>query len=254
MNQLEKAAHFASLHAEDDPLVLYNIWDAGGAKTLEQAGAKAIATGSWSVAAAHGFDDGEIMPLAFVLQIVERIAETIDLPLTVDFEGGYATDPDGVFENVRQIIRAGAVGINFEDQVMHGDSLYPVAAQFERIKAARAAANQENIPLFINARTDVFLRSDSARHASLMAQAIERESAYAEAGADGFFIPGLTQIPLIQQMVDAASLPINVMMKGDWASLSDIQAIRVSRVSYGPGPYLAAMLDLSERYRSIRQA
>lgn len=252
MNQSEKAIHFKSLHAKGDPLVLYNIWDAGGAKALAEAGAKASATGSWSVAAAHGFEDGETIPLDFVLQIVARIARSVDIPLTVDFEGGYAVEPEKITENVIKIIKAGAIGVNFEDQVVQGDGLYTIPTQVERIKAVRKAAGQVNIPLFINARTDLFLAADESEHEALVAKAVEREAAYAEAGADGFFVPGLTQIPLIERIVKEASCPINVMMMGGMNSISDIANIGVSRASFGPRPYFDAMSDLTERYKPHR--
>ena len=181
MNQSEKADHFKSLHVKGTPLVLYNIWDAGGANTLSKAGAAAVATGSWSVAAAHGYDDGEAIPLAFALQIVERIAQATDLPLTVDFEGGYSADPEQVAENTRKVIIAGAVGVNFEDQVVQGDGLYSISTQVARIKAMRKAAESEGVPLFINARTDLFLGTDPAAHPAQVAEAIDRAAAYAEA-------------------------------------------------------------------------
>ncbi len=251
MNQTDKAIHFKSLHKKGDPLVLYNIWDAGGAKALAEAGANASATGSWSVAAAHGFEDGEAIPLDFALQIVQRIAKTVEIPLTVDFEGGYAVEPEKITLNVGKVIKAGAVGINFEDRVVQGDGLYSISTQVERIKAVRQAAVQENIPLFINARTDLFLASNESEHEALVEQAMEREAAYAAAGADGFFVPGLTQPPLIKQIVEAANSPVNVMMRGDLNSISDIADLGVSRVSFGPGPYFNAISDLIERYKSL---
>ena len=251
MNQFEKANHFKSLHTKGDPLVLYNIWDAGGAKALAEAGAKASATGSWSVAAAHGFEDGETVPLDFVLQIVEHIARSTDIPLTVDFEGGYAVEPENITANVIKVIKAGAIGINFEDRVVQGKGLYSISAQVERIKAVREAAKLENIPLFINARTDLFLTSDEFEHKALVAAAKERATAYVASGADGFFIPGLTQPPLIEQIVKTASCPVNVMMMGDLNSVSDVADIGVSRASFGPGPYFNAILDLTERYKSL---
>ena len=251
MNQIDKAIQFKSLHKKCDPLVLYNIWDAGGAKALAEAGASASATGSWSVAAAHGFEDGETIPLDFALQIVERIAKSTDIPLTVDFEGGYAVEPEEITANTRKVIKAGAVGINFEDQVVQGDGLYSISTQVERIKAVRQAAVQENIPLFINARTDLFLAFDESEHEVLVEQAIEREAAYAAAGADGFFVPGLMQLPLIEKIVEAARCPVNVMMRGELNSISVIADLGVSRVSFGPGPYFNAISDLVERYKSL---
>ncbi|MEM9902983.1 MAG: isocitrate lyase/phosphoenolpyruvate mutase family protein, partial [Pseudomonadota bacterium] len=140
MSQAEKAARLSKLHQKGNPLVLYNIWDAGGAKALEDAGAPAVATGSWSVAAAHGYTDGEAIPLDLVLRIVERIYASIEVPMSVDFEGAYAVDPQEAAENVRKIIRAGAAGINFEDRIVNGEGLHPIAAQAERIRAIKAVA------------------------------------------------------------------------------------------------------------------
>lgn len=250
-DQKERAARFKALHVKGNPLVLHNIWDAGGARALQEAGAQAVATGSWSMAAAHGFADGEAIPLDFVLQIVERIAVSTDLPLTVDFEGGYAVEPDLVALNVRRVIQAGAIGINLEDRVISGEGLYSVADQARRIEAVRRAAEQEGIGLFINARTDLFLGSDPSRHAGFFAEAIEREAAYKEAGADGFFVPGLTDMSLIKTVVDATSLPVNVMMFGDLSSVRSVAGMGVARASFGPGPYLAAMSDLKARFIAL---
>ncbi|WP_231703997.1 isocitrate lyase/PEP mutase family protein [Cochlodiniinecator piscidefendens] len=198
-DQLTKAKQFKALHVKGDPLVLYNIWDAGGAKALAEAGAKANATGSWSMAAAHGFDDGEDIPLDLVVQLVERITTTVDLPLTVDFEGGYAAAPGQITENVRRIIQAGAIGINFEDRIVQGEGFYTIQDQVERISSVRRAANEEGVDLFINARTDLFLGTDPSTHKALFDEAIEREAAYKDAGADGFFVPGLTDQTLIER-------------------------------------------------------
>lgn len=251
MTQTEKANKFKALHVKGEPLVLYNIWDAGSAKAIAEAGSKAVATGSWSVAAAHGFTDGEALPLDFSLKIVERISAAVDLPLSVDFEGGYAAEPQAVTANTRKLIKAGAVGINFEDQVVQGEGLYSIKMQVERIKALRAAAIAESVPLFINARTDLFLKAKPEQHETLLPEAIEREAAYAEAGADGFFIPGLTQLSFIKRVVDAVQMPVNVLMRGDLKSINDIADTGVSRASFGPGPYINAIADLVERYKSI---
>lgn len=252
IDQTNKTEQFRALHVKGDPLVLYNIWDAGGAKALAEAGAKAVATGSWSIAAAHGFEDGETVPLDLVVQLVERIASTVELPLTVDFEGGYAAAPEQVAENVRRIVQAGAIGINFEDRIMQGEGLYTVQDQVERIQAIRQAAEQEGIELFINARTDLFLGTDPSSHSARIGDAIEREAAYKDAGADGFFIPGLTDQLLIQKIVDAVNLPVNVMMMGELTSIGSVADIGVSRASFGPRPYFNAMSDLKERFGALK--
>ena len=251
MTQTDKAHAFAALHRKGAPLVLYNIWDAGGAAALESAGAEAIATGSWSMAAAHGYQDGEMIPLEFVLHIVRRICAVVAAPVSVDFEGGYATDTDGITANVQQLIRAGAVGLNFEDQVVGGKGLYPLEEQVLRIKAVRAAARMEDMPLFINARTDLFLGGAPAGHAALVHQAIDRAAAYAKAGADGFFVPGLTDPALIARIVERTHLPVNVMGMDGVTSIADLAAVGVSRVSHGPAPYRDAIEDLTQRFAHL---
>jgi len=251
MSQLEKAEKFKALHKKGEPLVLYNIWDAGGAKALSGAGASAVATGSWSVAAAHGYKDGELIPLDFVLPILKRISQTVDLPVSLDFEGGYAKQPENLTANASMVIKAGVVGINFEDRIVQGEGLYSISTQVKRIKAIRMAAQNENVPLFINARTDLFLASDPATHENHVAEAIEREAAYKEAGADGFFIPGLTDTVFIEKVIDGVSLPVNVMMMGGLDSIETVSKIGVSRASYGPAPYFSAMSDLTNRFNNI---
>ena len=158
MTQTDKARLFAGLHVKGDPVILYNIWDAGGAKAIADAGAKAVATGSWSVADAQGFKDGEDIPLDFLLTLVSRIAASVDVPLTVDFEGGYAEDPESLGKNISRVIDTGAVGVNFEDQRVGGSGLHDPKVQHERIRAIRQAAEASGIPFFINARTDLFLK------------------------------------------------------------------------------------------------
>ena len=126
MTQTEKYAAFAALHVPGDPLILYNIWDAGSAKAVAEAGAKAIATGSASVAGAHGYADAETLPLELAIAGVERIVAAVELPVTVDFEGGYAVEPELVGRNVAMLAEAGAVGCNFEDQVIGTMTHIPV--------------------------------------------------------------------------------------------------------------------------------
>lgn len=251
MSQAEKATRLAKLHQKGKPLVLYNIWDAGGAKAVEEAGAMAVATGSWSMGAAHGYDDGEAIPVDFILRIVERICASVDLPVTVDFEGGYATEPNEVAENTRKVIRAGAVGINFEDRVVMGEGLHAISVQTARIRAIKAAASDEGVPLVLNARTDLFLGTDPASHEGHLAEAMEREAAYADAGADCFFVPGLTDARLISEVIDTASLPVNVMMMGELKSIKDVASLGVSRASYGPGPFFDFLANLKKAYTAI---
>lgn len=248
MNQIDKAKLFQNLHVKGDPLILYNIWDAGSAGAVMKAGAKAIATGSWSVAAAWGYADGEKMPLDIVVQVTRIIVDSTDAPVTIDFEGGYDTSPELAAINVGKIIKAGAVGINFEDQIVGSDRLYSIDDQVKRIKAIRKEADEMDVPFFINSRTDCFLKeSDVEKHESLMNEAQERASAYAEAGASGYFVPGLMDDDLIADMCGSISLPVNIMMKPGVSQASILSKAGVSRISHGPFPYMALMDILTTR-------
>lgn len=247
MTDDDRARAFHALHVKGAPLVLYNIWDAGSARAVAAAGAKAVATGSWSVAAAHGYGDGEEIPLDLLATIAARIAATVDLPLTVDLEGGYAVEPEGVAASAARIVAARAVGVNFEDRVVKGTGLHAVAAQAARIAAMRAVAPH----LFINARTDLFLAEpDRSRHSALVPQAIDRAAAYATAGASGFFVPGLIDPALIARVCAAVTLPVNAMMMAGAPSIAELAQAGVGRISFGPGPYRAAMAALTERCRA----
>jgi len=247
MTQKEKAELFESLHVKGSPVILFNIWDAGSARTLEQAGAKAIATGSWSVAAAHGVDDGETIPLALVLTNIQRIAESVALPVTLDFETGYATDLSELKENIRGVIAAGAIGINFEDRIIGGDELQTIEDQSARIKAVREAAEETSIPLFINARTDVFLKTYPAPHNEAeLEEALRRAAAYAEAGASGLFAPGLRDPELMEKLCDRSSLPVNILALPDTPPAKTMAQLGVARISHGASPYRQMAQALKE--------
>ncbi|MBB4254237.1 isocitrate lyase/phosphoenolpyruvate mutase family protein [Rhizobium sp. BK008] len=252
MNQNEKAKAFGALHRKGDPVVLYNIWDAGTAKAVADAGAKALATGSWSVAAAHGYADGEKLPMSVLVETAKSITSVIDLPLSVDFEGAYSAEPEGAAANVAKLVEVGAVGINFEDQVVTGSGLYPIDRQAARIRAIRAMAEAKGIAFFINARTDLFLaESDLAKHAGLVDEAIERGRAYAAAGGSGFFVPGLIDPDLIEKICAASPLPVNVMMRTGAPDVKTLAGLGVGRISYGPGPYRSMMDKLKQEAAAI---
>jgi 2-methylisocitrate lyase-like PEP mutase family enzyme len=242
VSQLKKAKQFAALHVKGTPVVLYNAWDAGSAKVVLNAGAKAIATSSWAVAAAQGYEDGEELPLPLAEQIVGQIAASVDIPVTVDFEGGYSDDDRKAASNISKLLDLGIIGINFEDRVVKGKGLYAIDRQAKRIAAIRHAAEQKGIPLFINARTDVFLGNSADVN-----EALEREKAYAAAGASGFFIPGLTDAGQIRRIAEEASLPVNVMVMEGVPSNDRLAKLGVARVSYGAIPYIEAMEALQKK-------
>lgn len=241
----DRFERFAGLHVPGDPLVLYNIWDVGSARAVSNAGARAIATGSHPVADAHGWPDGEQVPLDFALANARRIVEAVELPVTIDFEGGYAVDPVAAAENVRKLAGTGAIGCNFEDQVIGGETVHPLDLQCRRIAAIRSAVGER---FFINARTDLFLKVPE-HDETLLDQVVERGKAFAEAGASGFFVPRLADPRQVERVVREVPLPLNLIAfpgappKAEWASAG------VARISHGPFPHRALMRQLEAAAR-----
>ena len=236
---------FAALHVPGDPVILYNIWDAGSALAVAAAGAKALATGSHPVADANGWPDGQQVPLDFALANAKRIVDAVDLPVTVDFEGAYAVDQEEGGANVARLAATGAVGCNFEDQVIGGEGLHELDPQVRRIAAIRKAVGDQ---FFINARTDLFLKTQTYDDA-LVDQVIERGKAFADAGASGFFVPRLSDPRHIVRIVEQVPLPLNVIAfpgappKSEWANAG------VARISHGPFPHRTLMAKLTEMAR-----
>jgi 2-methylisocitrate lyase-like PEP mutase family enzyme len=245
-DQAERARTFKALHVRGDPVVLFNIWDPGTARIVADAGAKALATGSKPVASAFGFDDGEKMPLDLALENIRRIVEATALPVTMDLEGGYALEPGEVARNIDAAMRTGIVGFNLEDQVVGGSGLHPLDVQVARVAAAAKAARAVVQDAFVNARTDLFLKHPREAHdAALVDQAVERAQAYADAGADGFFVPGLADEALIGRLVEATDLPVNIIALPGVPPKERLAALGVARISWGPVPWrrMATWLD-----------
>jgi 2-methylisocitrate lyase-like PEP mutase family enzyme len=247
----KKADDFRVLHVPGRPLVLFNIWDAGTAKAVTAAGASAIATGSWSVAAAHGVDDGERLPLDLAIDNLARIARATDLPVTVDIESGYGETADAVERTIMRTIEAGAIGCNLEDSFPKSGKLRDIAEQVERIRHARRAADTTGLRYFINTRTDIFFQGSPEEHdEAMLTAALDRARAYADAGADGLFTPGLVDRAKISRVAAASALPLNIMVSDRTPSLDVLASAGVARVSHGPGPYLMMMKRLEELARA----
>jgi 2-methylisocitrate lyase-like PEP mutase family enzyme len=222
------AQTFHSLHKQKDILILPNAWDAGSAKVIEDAGAKAIATSSAGVAWALGYPDGDMLPARMLAELTARITDVINIPLSVDFEGGYTKNPAKVGENLKPVIDAGAVGINIED----GEGSPELLAK--KIEQARKAAESAGINLFINARTDVYL-AEIGSPESRVGETIERAARYRDAGANGIFIPGLSELSAIKAIVSEVKMPINVMAYPDLPAVNELKKLGVQRLSSGTG-------------------
>ncbi len=244
---------FAALHVPGDPVILFNVWDAGSAKIAEQAGAKAVATGSASVATAHGHSDAESLPLVLALANAARVVEAVTVPVTIDFEGGYAVDPDLVASNVEKLAATGAVGCNFEDQIVathatQARAMHSVAEQAARIAAIRWTVGPA---FFLNARTDIFLIAAPQTHDEAMVDAaIARGKAYADAGASGFFVPGLADLRLLERVAKGVPLPVNFMAFPGAPSARDVASTGVARISHGPFPHMLALKAFEDAARA----
>lgn len=252
-DQQSRAVAFQALHVPGHPVVLFNIWDTGSAVAVAGAGAKALATGSASVGGARGHGDAESVPLDEVLANAAAIVRAVDLPVSLDFEGGYAVHPQAVAANVARVIETGIVGINFEDQVIGGEGLHPLELQADRIAAIRATADKAGVDFFINARTDVWLKAGRATLAenARFDEAARRCEAFAAAGASGFFVPGLADEAQLERICDFSPLPVNAMMFDAMPPSARLAELGIARISHGPEPWKLAMKALGEAAEEV---
>lgn len=228
MDLRERAEEFGRLHGAG-VLVLPNAWDVASARLVERAGAAAVATTSGGVAWSLGAPDGDRLAREAAVEAVRRIAAAVSVPVTADVESGFGRTAQDVADTVRAVLDAGAVGINLEDA---GAPLRPVGEQAERVAAARAAADGAGVPLFVNARVDVYLRS-VGEPAGRLAETVRRAEAYAAAGADGIFVPGVLDPAVLRELVDAVPRPLNVLAGPGAPAVPELAALGVRRVSIG---------------------
>jgi 2-methylisocitrate lyase-like PEP mutase family enzyme len=223
---MNQATTFRALHAGARLLVLPNAWDAASARLVQECGAAAIATSSAAVSWAHGRADGEQLDTATVLQAVREITRVVDLPVTVDVESGYAAEPEAIADFIAALVDTGAVGINLEDGVGTAEVL---AAKIAVVKRVAARAGRD---LFVNARTDVYLRGLAQADAAV-AETLRRARLYREAGADGLFVPRLTEADAIRTITGEVQLPLNVVLVPGLAPVGELHAWGVRRLSIG---------------------
>ena len=236
MTQQEKAKLFYKLHHSKDLLVLPNIWDCLGAKLLENLGYPAIATASASISFTNGYNDGENIPFSDLLAILKTIAASVNVPVTADIESGFAETEDRLKENIRQVIQTGVVGINFEDTDKKTNGLYPVEIQSQRIRVIKKVSKEMGVALFINARTDVYVRGKGLdAPGSKLEEALKRGVAYKSAGADCFFPLAIQNEDEIKAIVKQLQMPVNIILIAGVPELNTLDDIGVKRVSLGPG-------------------
>ena len=239
--QKNQALQFRSLHSGSPILILPNAWDAASARIFEQAGFRAIATTSSGVAASLGYPDGQHISRDMMLEAVGRITRVVNCPVSADIEAGYGSTVEEVLQTVRDVINAGAVGINIEDSVRGEErALVNMAHQVELIQAIRETASSLDVPLVINARTDVYLLP-AGDPVSRLAQAVQRANAYRQAGADCLFPIGVSDANTIAALAQAIKGPINVIASPRSPLIAELAQLGVARASLASGAMLAVL-------------
>jgi 2-methylisocitrate lyase-like PEP mutase family enzyme len=234
-----KADQFLKLHQGPQILVLANVWDVASARIVEHAGFKAIATSSAAVANSLGYPDGERISRTEMLGVVRRIAAKVSVPVSADLEAGYGQSAGEMAATAREMIEAGAVGLNLEDSVDE-KALIPVEQHVEKVKRIREEGERLGVHVVINARTDVYL-AGIGEPASRFDHTIERLTAYRQAGADSLFVPGVYDAETIGRLAKASPGPLNVLANPKSPSISELERLGVRRLSFGSWPARAAL-------------
>lgn len=224
MTQTERAATFHALH--DDLVVLPNCWDAASAAVIEHAGAKALATSSAAVAWSLGTQDGNMLDRELMLDHLRRICAVATVPVSCDIEGGFGDSTADLAETTRLVIEAGAVGVNIEDAL--AGALRPVDEAADRVRVVREAADAAGVELFVNGRTDSYLLGSAD-----FDDTVARAAAYLEAGANGIFVPGVTDVDVVQRLTAAIDAPVNILTGPGAPAVADLKKAGARRVSAG---------------------
>jgi 2-methylisocitrate lyase-like PEP mutase family enzyme len=241
---------FLQLHGGPTPLLLGNIWDANSAKIFERAGYKAIGTSSQAVAASLGYEDGEKMPFDMLLQLVNQVVKSVDIPFTVDIEGGYSRSVTGIIEHIEKLHDAGVVGVNLEDTLVGTSRTLQLIAAFQKTLSSVADhLLRKNLNMFLNIRTDGFLLGLP----TALTETLGRIPSYEEAGANGIFVPCITEVNDIKAVVNATDLPVNVMCMPSLPNFGELKALGVKRISMGPFVYTYAAKKASEAASAVLQ-
>jgi 2-methylisocitrate lyase-like PEP mutase family enzyme len=229
--QAAKAEQFRAQHLAEKLLVLPNIWDAISAKLMKQVGFPSVATASVATALSNGYPDGENIPFPELLNIVNKISSSVDLPLTVDIERGFADTQEQLKDNIRLLIDNGAIGINIEDSLPDHKGLTNIEHQCRKIEAIRETGIHCGVPIVINARTDIFLLRIEE---NAVTNAIERARSFKAAGADCVYPILINKYDDIARFVEEVEMPMNVLLLKSISDLQHLEKIGVARVTLGP--------------------
>jgi 2-methylisocitrate lyase-like PEP mutase family enzyme len=239
--QKSKASAFRAMHRGPKALLLPNVWDVASARIIEEAGFGAIATTSAGIAFSLGYPDGQRISREEMLARVARIARAVRVPVTADAEAGYGDRPEDAAQTTREVIEAGAIGMNLEDGTGNPEHpLVDLSLQLEKIRAVREAALKAGVLLVLNARTDVYLDQVGAPEARY-GETIKRSLAYRDAGADCIFVPGVRDADTISKLVREIQAPLNILAGPGSPSVPELEKLGVARVSLGSGPMRATL-------------
>lgn len=246
----ENAKAFKALHHNGKILVLPNVWDSLSALLLEDLEYPAVATASAAIALSNGFEDGEKISFNEHLSVVKNIVSNIKVPVTMDMEKGYAGNLSVLTKNIKRLIDAGVSGINIEDSLQDIQGMATLIAQCKKIESIRHTAEKMGVPLFINARTDVYLQATALSNEEKLEEIITRGKAYKNAGADGFYPMFAKEAMAIECIVREVGLPVNILLLPGIPGFEKLRAIGVARVSLGPGLLkmsIKAMKEIAEK-------
>jgi 2-methylisocitrate lyase-like PEP mutase family enzyme len=250
----DKAQVLQSLHRRDELLVVPNAWDVGSAHIVEQAGFPATASSSAAFAWSIGLPDGERAPWDEVIKGLARMAAAVDIPISADLEGGYVASTGGIDRTVGALVEAGVAGVGLEDSAFGegAEGVVEAEAHAELIATARATADSLDYPLWINGRTELYIRrvgDDDAR----LEEAARRLALYADAGADGAFCPGIAGADEIGELARRLSVPLNVLWFPGMPGLDELEALGVRRVTVGSQTYLAGLAAVERVVQGLKE-
>jgi len=250
---MEKAIAFRQFHRLG-VLVLPNAWDVASARIFEEARFPAIATTSAGIAFSLGYPDGQRISREEMIARISRIVRAVNVPVTADIEGGYGSTPEEVVRTTRELIDAGAVGMNLEDTTGRAEQpLLKLEDAVEKIKAVKETAAQTRAPLFINARTDIYLLPGGEAEADYQ-KAVRRLVAYRDAGADCVFAPGLKDAETIGRLAKAVQCPLNILAVPGTPPISELARLGVARVSVGSGFMRATLTALRRMAEELKNS
>lgn len=222
---------FKKLHESEKPLVLGNVWNVQSAKVFEQLKFDAVGTSSAAIAKSLGYEDGENIPFEEYFYLIKRISENINIPLSVDLEAGFGNEIDTIFSNIKKLAEIGIAGINIEDSIVKNSSriILPPGEFTGKLIEICKKLDQEKVEIFVNVRTDTYLLNLENK----LNETKNRIHLYESANIDGIFIPCITSVNDIKELVNSTKLPINVMCMPDLPSFKTLSDLGVKRISMG---------------------